>query len=50
MNYELRDRPKKNEIGDMFNILSHGFPYDKILIKYGFDPNSSVPRSIFITE
>jgi len=34
----------------MFNVLSHSFPYDKVLHKYGMDPTQAQPRSIYITE
>ena len=38
------------DIGDMFNILSYGFPYGDVLEKCGLDPTSSQPRMPFITD
>jgi hypothetical protein len=48
--HEIAIRPKKQDLGDMFNILSHSFPYKCIIEGYGQDPNQALPRSIFITE
>lgn len=50
VSYELNMRPRKLEIGDMFHILSTSFPYDKVCSKYGFNPDTPQPRSIFIHE
>lgn len=50
LTHELNCRPKKLELGEMFNVLSHSFPYDKVLHKYGMDPTQAQPRSIYITE
>ena len=38
------------DIGEMFNILTHGFPYGEVLEKSGLDPTSSQPRVPFISE
>ena len=34
----------------MFDILSHSFPYDKILIKLGLDSSVPLPRSAYISD
>jgi hypothetical protein len=34
---ELKLRPVKNEVGELFSLLSHSFPYDKVLSKLGFE-------------
>jgi len=47
---ELNQKVKKNDIGDMFDVLSRTFPFEKILEKQGLDPNTPLPRSPFIAE
>ena len=32
---ELLKRPEKNETGELFSMLAHGFPYEKTLIQLG---------------
>jgi hypothetical protein len=47
---ELVRVPRKNEIGEMFDILSHTFHFDKILKCNNFDPAQPIPRSSFIVD
>lgn len=32
LSHEITYRVMKKEISDMFNILTHGFPYEKVLV------------------
>ena len=41
LGFEVSNRTKKSELADMFNILSHVFPYAKIITDFGEDPNLS---------
>lgn len=50
VSHELNLRPMKKEVGEMFNILTHGFPYDQVLKDFGMNPNTAVTRPVFITE
>ena len=34
----------------MFNIASHGFPYEKVVARFGHDPSVPLPRSVYITD
>jgi hypothetical protein len=45
---ELTKRPEKNETGELFSLLSHGFPYEKSLAQLGLQ--SHVPRSAKVVE
>ena len=47
---EYRGYNKKVEVGEMFNVLSHSFPYEKVLAKYGHPQDYSFPRQIYVTE
>ena len=38
VSYELNQRPRKTEVGDMFNILSFSFPHEQVVQSYGSDP------------
>jgi|LauGreDrversion4_2_1035121.scaffolds.fasta_scaffold1000161_1 hypothetical protein len=50
ISHELGQRVRKIEVGEMFDILSHSFPYDKILIKQGLDSSVPLPRSSYISD
>jgi hypothetical protein len=39
----------KNEVGELFGLLSHSFPYDRVLGKLGYESMSQPPRSAVIT-
>ena len=39
LGFEVSNRTKKSELAEMFNILSHVFPYAKIITDFGEDPN-----------
>ena len=34
----------------MFNLLSHAFPYEKMIIKLGFSESKMYPRNMHIAE
>ena len=36
---ELKIRPLKTEVGEMFSLLSHSYPFEKILMKMGENPS-----------
>jgi hypothetical protein len=42
-------RPVKNEVGELFGLLSHSFPYERVLGKLGYESMSQPPRSAVIT-
>lgn len=47
---QLGQVPKKHEIGEMFDILSHTFHYDRVLQFQGQDPLYPQPRSAYISD
>lgn len=46
LSHELLSRPKKLEVGEMFNVLSHSLPYEKLLTKYGHTAEHCFPRTV----
>ena len=47
---ELKQRPVKAEVGEMFSLLSHTYPYEKVLSRMGYQEATQPPRTIYITE
>ena len=48
--HEILLKANKRDISDMFNIASHGFPYEKVVARFGHDPSVPLPRSVYITD
>ena len=38
LTFELDKKLSKKEIAEMFNLLSNGYPYEKVITKSGGDP------------
>ena len=47
---ELVQVPRKNDIGEMFDVLSHTFPFDSILKCNNVDPTQPVPRAPYVVD
>ena len=47
---ELAVRPLKKDVGEMFSLLSHTFPFQKIKTKLGYEEHEHPPRLDHIIE